>query len=187
MNAGYRRAALTLSALSKADRAWILRKLSSRERVPLASLLSELKRRGIRVPASELETILRSDSRSDDEGASVVRSLTSRQRLAQMGADEVFWVLSREPDWLVAIVCGMAKWLWLPDFLRMLEDERASRVQQYIRSQLVENTAVCEALVAAIVERIVSSDGEASSTLARQPFKRRKRQSTLARLTSWLP
>jgi hypothetical protein len=186
VNPGYRRAALALSALSKADRVWILKNLSSDERIPLAALLSELERRGIKVPASELQTILESESPPDDEGVGPEQPQTPRERLAQVGADEVFRALSREPDWLVAIVCGMAKWLWLPDFMRMLEDQRASRVQQYIRSQLVENAAVCEALVAAIVERIARNDVADSFRVAPPPLQRRVPQSTLARLTSWL-
>jgi hypothetical protein len=186
VNAGYRRAALALSALGKADRAWILEKLSSAERVPLTTLLSELERRGIKVPASELETIVSSESRIGDEDPGPVRPLTSRQWLAQVGAEEVFHVLSREPDWLIAIVCGMAKWLWLPAFMHMLGDQRASRVQQYVRSQLVENSAVCEALVTAIVERIARHDGAEPFERARRPFQHRKQKSTLGRLTGWL-
>src|SRR5690242_8923999 len=170
MNAGHRRAALALSALSKADRNWILQSLSKEERLPLAGLLSDLKRQGIKVPASELEGLLRSAPRTDDQGASLNRPLVPLQRLELMRADQVFRVLWREPDWLVAVICGIAKWRWLPDFLRMLQDQRASQVQQYMRSQVVDNTAACEALVAAVVERIARGDGEDGVELAYRPL-----------------
>lgn len=186
MNEGYRRAALALSALGKADRAWILENLASDERLPLAGLLTDLQRQGIKVPASELEALLQSKPRSDEEGAGTNRPLMPLPRLALMGADQVFRVLWREPDWLVAVICGIAKWRWLPEFLRMLQDQRASQVQQHMRGQVVDNTAACGALVAAVVERITRGDGEDAFELAYRPLKGRKRQSTFARLSSWL-
>jgi hypothetical protein len=186
VNPGYRRAALALSALSRADRAWILENLSSEERAPLAALLADLEKQGIKVPASELGSFLESNVPSDAETARPMIPLTSKQRLAQMSAAQVFRVLAREPDWLVAIVCGIAKWRWLREFLSMLEDQRASRVQQYIRSQVIDNAAVCEALVTAVVERSTRADGEEAFELEADLFKRRQRQSTLSRFTSWL-
>jgi hypothetical protein len=186
MNAGYRRAALALSALSKADRSWILKNLSREERVPLAHLLEDLKRQRIKVPESELEALLESNSPGDDKGPAASAPLTPRQRLAEMSATQVFRVFAQEPDWLVAIICASAKWPWLPEFLRMLEDQRASRVQQYIRSQVVHNIAVCEALVTAVVQRSSRSDGEEAFELPQRRFNRRGRQPTLARLTNWL-
>jgi len=186
MNAGHRRAALALSALGKADRTWILQKLSREERLPLTGLLTDLQRQGIKVPASEMEALLHSAPRSDDSGPTTNAALRPLQRLALMRGDQVFRVLWREPDWLVAVVCGIANWRWLPEFLRMLQDQRASQVQQYMRSQVVDNTAACEALVAAVVERVRRGDGEDAFELAYRPLNGRKRPSTLARLTSWL-
>jgi len=185
MNAGYRRAALALSALSKADRTWMLAKLSSEERASLAGLLGDLERQGIKVPPSELEALLQDEPRDNAEAPAPDPPLMPLQHLALMNADQVLRALWREPDWLVAIVCGVTQWRWLPDFLGMLEESRARRVQQYMRSQAVDNTAACEALVAAVVERIARGDNEDPFETGYQP-KRRKRQSTLARLTSWL-
>ena len=113
MNAGYRRAALALSALNKDDRAWILENLSSDERIPLATLLTDLERQGIKVPVSEVATLLQKDPGTDEQEPVPVVAITPRERLAEMPVREVFRVLSHEPDWLVGMICGMAKWRWL--------------------------------------------------------------------------
>jgi hypothetical protein len=185
MNAGHRRAALALSALARRDRAWLLKNLSSEDRVSLGALLGDLDRQGIKVPPSELTALLQEQTGDQPVPEKAPPRLMPLQRLAAMSATQVLQVLWCEPDWLIALVCGITRWQWLPEFLQMLEAARASQVQQYMRSQVVDNPAACEALVAAVVLRIDRVETDEGFAAEFRPAQR-KRQSTFARLTSWL-
>lgn len=70
---GYRRAALTLHALSAADRTWLLAQLPEAHRVALQSLLEELQ--SLQIPADE--TVIRTALEAAASSASDGRALAA--------------------------------------------------------------------------------------------------------------
>lgn len=183
MTPGFRRAALALSGLSKADRKWILHQLSSDERMPLLGLLRELDRQGIQMSPGEVDALL---TPANERAAAIASDKRSaREQLAQMNAGQVTRLLSHEPDWLIAVICDISKWPWIEEFLRALPQDRVGRIHHHIRNQIVYNPAVCDALVASIVDRVKRGDVEPRLALAndelRQTKPRRRWSSPLVR------
>lgn len=82
--------------------------------------------------------------------------LTPRQRLVSAQAREIHALLAAEPDWMVAVVCGLHRWPWLPEFLRLLGHDRAERVMALARACPEPAPGVVRALVDLLGTRLRS-------------------------------
>lgn len=180
MNQNYRRAALTLSALSKRDRRWILDNLEVEERRQLEEALRDLGRNGLRLQSTEFSALLEEPMDvSEDTSASENQPSRAKagERVAGDGASgqardpsvngtlrrdaefdsltnargtDVFYLFSNEPDWLIAAVCLIANWPWQMEFLALMGNVRAARIRRYVNQHRALKPALRSALVAAV-------------------------------------
>ena len=152
---GYRRAAMTLRALGAADREWLLSQLLPEERGRIATLIEELDKLD---PDAEMQAL--SDLVRDDvpEPAPPSPELLSPSGpvavVAQAQPEMMARVLANEPDWLVARVCAIARWPWLPAFIAQLDSVRATRIAALMREAPPAKRTVERALMVAMETRL---------------------------------
>lgn len=190
MSDALKRAALALSALGAEDREWILQNLDQSERDRLESVLTEVEGPGPHADGQPMAKPFE-DHMVQPPAPSAAPISNGRQRLIQADALDVMRVLGDEPDWMVAAVCGMWQWRWLPDLLLMLGEDRAQRVQRYMRTQPDHSNAVLDALTETLGKRLAlgTEDGMfvAPDDKPVQVLRPRGRLSaSFSRLTSWL-
>lgn len=165
MNQGYRKAALVLSGLAEADRAWMLARVEHEERARLSSLIEELS--GLGLAAED----------------AVVRELAAEappKSQVTVDAATALGVLSREPDWLIALVLRARPWPWREELLRLLGTQRRFSVQEAIPAGSDVKPKVVEALVAAIERRL-----EEQAAFAGQPQPAPEKPARPRRLLPW--
>lgn len=128
------------------------------------------------------------------DGAGGPGPSAARQRLIDAQSREVFMLLSGEPDWMVAAVCGLHRWHWLAELLRLFGDDRAARITALARAQPEHGAGVRHALIELLGERLLAggmalrfdacSEGVARGMCLRGSRGRLGR--VFGRLTSWL-
>lgn len=202
MSDGIKRAALALSALGPDDREWILHNLDQAERDRLESALAGIDNLGAGTQTRPVAPLFEAHMQADGAQAPAAPApaapasaappaLNGRQRLIHADAGDVMGVLGAEPDWMVAAVCGMWQWHWLPDLLRMLGEDRAQRVERYMRTQPDHSGAVLDALTEVLGKRLEQgASGGLFAAPEERPVQvmrpRGRLASSFSRLTSWL-
>lgn len=192
MSEGIKRAALALSALDKGDRDWILENLDQAERDRLEGALAEVDEIGAQVSERDMTALFENTAMPNPAQTPANGSpIDGRQRVIQAEAADMLRVLGAEPDWMVAAVCGMWQWRWLPDFLPMLGIDRAERVGRYMRTQPDHSPAVLDALTEVLDKRLALGEGSPMFDLrAERPAQvlrtRGRLAASFSRLTSWL-
>lgn len=181
MSDGITRAALALSALEKSDRDWILDQLDQVERDRLEQALREIDAVGKRIRPRPVMP-----------NADVApKRLDSRQRVVDANSQDMLRVLAPEPDWMVAAICGMYQWCWLPEFTELLGEQRAERVNRHLRTQPDHGAALREALLKIVSQRLMRTSSETyfdfDLDLPEQtPPSRSRLSASLARVANWL-
>jgi hypothetical protein len=165
VNQGYRKAALVLSGLAEADRAWMLDQIGAEERTRLSSLMLELSALGI--------------SADDSLARELAAEAPAKNRVA-VDAGTALGVLAREPDWLIALVLRARPWPWREELLRLLGTQRRFSVQEAIPAGTDVKPRVVEALVAAIERRL-----EEQAAFAGQPQPAPENPARPRRLLPW--
>lgn len=117
---GMRKAALMLSSLGEEDRAWLLARLNAEDRERLAPLVSEVRAMGIALDPQAVKGLVDPASRP---------AVPSRP-IEAASAPSVFGALSKEPDWLIALLLRERAWPWREAFLQLLGTERRMRVRR---------------------------------------------------------
>ena len=146
--ADLRKAALMLSSLREEDRDWMLAQVGERERERLGSLVSEARSFGALLDAQTLGQLIQ------PAAAAPVTAAASETPIDSAAADAVHEVLTREPDWLIAIVLRERPWQWREAFLRLLGTERRLRVQRARPRGAEVRPRVIKALISAIEARL---------------------------------
>lgn len=108
MSEGYRKAALYLHGLSKADRQWFLGSLPQENKTALETLLEELAELGI--PKKSMDLQLLPKSRPIDNKAMT----DTIQALNATSADTIFALMQGEPPVLTAVLLNCYDWVWEP-------------------------------------------------------------------------
>lgn len=114
---GERKAALALSSLVEADRAWMLERLQEPQRARLVALLDELGAMRVSFDRELLKQLGEPEKAPPEVHA-----------LETADPRPLLDVLEREPDWLVALVLRARAWPWRSALLERLGTERARRV-----------------------------------------------------------
>jgi hypothetical protein len=120
---GERKAALALSSLVEADRAWMLERLQEPQRARLLALLDELGAMRVSFDRELLKQL-----GEPEKAEKPVQPPVEAHALETADPQPVLDVLEREPDWLVALVLRARVWPWRNALLERLGTERARRV-----------------------------------------------------------
>ena len=152
---GPRQAALTLQAMTAADRRWMLSQLAADQRALMETLLAELAELGIPADPALLEQALRDGAapagangaagEPDDDAERALR-LADPARLAQL--------LQHEPDQLVARLLLAADWPWQAEMLARCEVRQRQRVVASLHQLRQAGAAPAPKLRAALIDTV---------------------------------
>jgi hypothetical protein len=151
-NIGHRRAALALHPLHEQDRLWLLGRLPEAERGEVLAMLAELDRMSLRAETADVGAMLA--VKTEPDAASAEDDPWSALDRAEAGA--VMHALREEHDRVIAIVCSLRKWRWLTELLDLLGEHRAASVARLMRAGPAPSPAVCDAVAAAVMARVVA-------------------------------
>ena len=135
MNDGYKKAALRIHGLGETDRQWILGNLPEKEQGLLSVFLAQLSE--MQVPENHLvfsDMIEKESSAYDDiivrKNDQVMSEISTINNVSPALAAAV---LSREPDWMVALALICGEWDWTEEFISQLGAHRRERVHALIQ------------------------------------------------------
>lgn len=172
MNAVAVPALLALGELDRADRDWILAHLEDAERQRLERALTQ------------------ADGAIDLAAGRPAAPLTARERVVNAQAWEMHRLLSTEPDWMVAALCGLHRWPWLAELLRLMGHGRAERIMALARGRAELAPGVVETLIDLLGAQLERAVSPASQGLHRHyddtTADDRVRRRWLGRLSAWL-
>jgi len=152
---GLRKAALMLSSLGEADRAWMLSHVGDAERARLDPLVAEARSLGFALDAGTLKDLIQPAAGAPGARSEAPPPAPAQTALEAADAGAVHDVLANEPDWLIAAVVQMRPWPWREALLRLLGTERRLRVQRARPRNAELRPRTAEALLAALEARLV--------------------------------
>jgi hypothetical protein len=117
-----RQAALAIHALSPADRAWLIDRLTARQREALEPLLRELLELGIPADTALVDEALRA-SAAPGSGEQTLHQQVAALSPAQLGV-----LLRDEPAPFVACLLAMHAWPWAQDYIDGLDTARRRKL-----------------------------------------------------------
>lgn len=135
MSEGFKKAALRIHGLAETDRQWVLDKLPERERNQLITFLVQLSEMKVPGGNSNFSELIDRASDNYQETNTDDRALSPSKTDAVNTADlaAIVTVLSREPDWLIALVLLSSEWDWTESFIRSLDSDRRTRIYALIK------------------------------------------------------
>lgn len=135
MSEGYKKAALRIHCLSEVDRRWLLNELPERERNELDALLAQLNEMKVPGGRSTFSHLIDSVSGGFQDSIAVDHNSSLSKNGAVNAVDPaiVIPVLTREPDWLVALVLLCDEWSWTKLFVQSLDHDRRARIYNFIK------------------------------------------------------
>lgn len=138
----YRKTALCLHNLARADREWILRQLPPFQRSELEVLLVDLKT--MKVPGGLLP-MAASDSRVSNEVNDELPQPDPFHVLDQCKASVVWTTLSAEQDEVIAVILAFRAWTWNAAVLKQFAGPRRSEIARLkdVIKQRVSFTVQC--------------------------------------------
>ena len=135
MKDGYKKAALRIHGLGETDRQWILGNLPEKEQGLLSVLLAQLSE--MKLPENHLvfsDMIEEESSAYDDTSARKNDQVLSEiKTINNVSAALATAVLSREPDWMIALALIGGDWDWTEELINQLGAHRRERVHALIQ------------------------------------------------------
>jgi hypothetical protein len=144
---GMRTAALALTALCEADRAWMLAQFSRAQQRALRRLLREVRALGLAPDAAALRELTEPAPAAPRE-----------DRLRTASAPEVHALLREEPDWLIAALLRAGRFPWRKGLLEVLGAERRRRVETALDAALEIRPQALAAAAAALESRLLPAE-----------------------------
>jgi hypothetical protein len=135
MSEGYKKAALRIHGLIETDRQWVLDKLPERERNELNAFLAQLNEMKVPGGNSTFSDLIDRASGNYQDMAAAGRALSPSKvdAVNTANSDSVISILTREPDWLIALVLLSSEWDWTESFIRSLDSDRRTRIYALIK------------------------------------------------------
>jgi hypothetical protein len=145
---GYRKSAVRLSAATQEDRAWVLAQLDPADRLVLLAALKDTA-----APVGAGETIAGSQPASKNPlllpAGNVVAGLISAD------VETMVELLEREPSWVIALVVGEARFLWVEDYLARLKPSDLRHLETVVKkTQATVRPRVRQAVIEIIARRL---------------------------------
>ncbi|USX18343.1 hypothetical protein NHH82_21030 [Oxalobacteraceae bacterium OTU3REALA1] len=149
---GRRQAALTLHAMTAADRRWLLSQLEAAQRAPLETLLAELAELGIPADPALLQQALRDGG--TPAGVHGAPDADAERALRQADPARLAQLLQHEPDRLVARLLLAADWPWQADMLAHCDVRQRQRVVASLHQLRLNGAAPAPRLRAALIDTV---------------------------------
>ena len=170
MSDGYRKAALSLHGLGKSDQKWLLSKLPESDREKVVVMLSQLRNMGVPEDPALIADVNHNKpgvSRTGVTDTSHEGLQTVITDIDSAPVDEVFAILSEEPNWIIAVLLEAHDWTWTQAFLVSLDNDRRAAVCQLakgVRAHITERLkgAIVVGL-AGLLETAISRDKESEN------------------------
>lgn len=159
MTDGYRKAALSLYGLGKADQKWLLSRLPESERNQVKNMLHQLQAMGVPQDHDLLDDIRRQTNGKtrtlNTTHAGIQKSINV---IDSAPVEAVIAILDQELDWVIAILLEVHDWTWTQAFLVTLdEDHRAAVCQAAKQASTFVSDKLRHALIAGLAETLSQS------------------------------
>lgn len=152
---GFHKGAQKLSLVSSEDRAWVLSKLETEDRVRLMAALQDM-----HTPREKSEDSDAMHPPALVSSGQFVKSPVENEtdRLSTADADTMRILLSNQPDWVCAILVANARWPWVGNYLASLEADKLMRLETLVRRLDTTIRPRVRAAVAEIVNTWLSTN-----------------------------
>lgn len=160
----YRRAALSLFALGRGDREWLLDRLNPHQRTEIKRLLAELSHAGLS-PTQVKEVLAQQDALPQTASPAPQDIGREIATIDQASSQQIGVLLANEPDWTIGVVLANYQWRWTEEYLLNLEALRRGRLLKAIREVAPNIKAkVRRTIIATLAQRISAAKPEENTS-----------------------